>query len=292
MAEDIKRDAERVIDKGQTSASPTDTGAKTDGSPTSKDAGAKEKEAGGDKTDKAKPYDQDPKWQKARAAEKDLNTIREEYGYSTNKDVVDALEHNRELKALIGDRDVKKLLAADKTLREHNQRWEKEQEAKRRADEDPEDTAARLDKKVKSLEDEIAGNKAQQQKAKQDKEAIKTYVSDITSVVDGSEVSDEIRPLLMQITGVDNDLITIDTTDRAAVRRGAKSLVTKTQKFFDERDKKVGDQAVKDYLAGKREVPKIDKADAGTGGEARVPIKNLKDARGLLRENVKEFLGQ
>src|SRR3972149_2023725 len=71
---------------GQQSASPTDAGAKDTGNPQPDiDKGKVDDKS----TEKPLPYDQDPKWKKARAAEARLETILKEHNFLDVEELVD-----------------------------------------------------------------------------------------------------------------------------------------------------------------------------------------------------------
>ena len=130
--------------EGQGPESPTGTGgepgtgASGEGSPTStrgetgtttesgtgKEGGEPKDDASKDDESKPPPYDQDPKWKQARAAEKALNELLEEYNFTSTDDLKEALQKGTKLHEteLGDDEDIDTLVKEAREYREWKRR--------------------------------------------------------------------------------------------------------------------------------------------------------------------------
>lgn len=240
-----------------------DTGGDTSDSPTGDETGVEEKkdespasdeiEGSEKKDEKPAPYDQDPKWKKARAAEKRLTEVLEKNGFDNSEELEEALSQGKSLQELIGSRDAKKLIADAETLKKYNEYWALEEAKKQEDDEEPDETVTRLKKETVDLKKELALNREATEATEESKKALKAYEHEIGNVVSSHSLSKDSDKILGMLLGTGNPLLDVDITDRAAVRQTAKDVAVKFQTFV----KTLQQQAVDEYADGKSKITPI-----------------------------------
>lgn len=224
--------------------------------------------------EKPLPYDNDPKWKAARAAQKTLDEILERNGLESTEDLQDAIEQLKEgesIKDLLGDADVKELLKADKELKDIKAYWAEQDETRRRDEEDPQDTIKRLEGRVKSLQDNISTKEADRQAYEESQKALNNFNSTVESLVDGVEgLDDTERGLLGVMMGLDNPMDTIDISDTRAVKATAAKGIKAFKDFLANYKQKTIDE----YAKGQSDITAIPKGD-GTPGVKSAKKKQL-----------------
>ena len=247
-----------VIDEGQESGSPSDTG-QSGASPA--------------------PYDQDPKWKSARAAEKQLTELMETTGF---EDVESLAEHLKTTK----DIDLAEIMEDSQTLKQYKEYWAANEESKLRQEETPEQTIKRLEERNVKIDNERMSEKESQSEIVNAEKALNNYNKTVTSIVSSNDsIPEAQREFLNMFLGVDNPANEVDIDDPKAVKAMAQQGVKKYQSFVE--------SILKDYRDGKLKIPKV----AGTvDGEAVVEpekkIKSIKDARKASMEILKSKLFQ
>jgi hypothetical protein len=258
--------------KGQPSDSPTDTGAKTPGTP----------QPDGDKVtvddkspEKPLPYDQDPKWKKARAAEARLESILKEHNFLDVEELTDALKNGMTLKQAIGDKDAKKLLEDSEWRQKVETYWDTEKAKQRTSGETPDQTIERLQRENGELRKGWETDKSNFEELRSSERAIKDYEGEATKVMDimtaETPLADSERSLLSKMLGIDNPAVTVDISDRAAVRRAAQESVTQFQTIL----KTIKQQAIDEYVAGKSKLAATSQRATATSEVQSVERKPL-----------------
>jgi hypothetical protein len=208
--------------------------------------------SGSDK-EKPPPFDQDPKWKKARAAEKSLNRIMEKHGFADAEELENAVDEAGSLKAVIGTRDAKKLVEDSEYLNKTKEYWALKKAEEAEANETPEQTIARLKKE----KEEIAKSRQREiedlSDAKRNDEALTSFNKEIGVIVEGAGLPEPESKLLSLFLGVDNPADEVDITDVRAIRKMAKGGV----ETFSELLGAIKQQAIDDYAAGKTGQPQI-----------------------------------
>lgn len=224
-------------DQGAAAKDPADDGAKPDKSEDGKEDG------------KPLPYDQDPKWKKARAAEKALSELLDEHGLLDVEELKEALKTGKSLKEILGDRDAAKLLEESKRLAEINKHWDSEKAAKEREGMSPEEYIAKLEQDNAKLRQSSDEFRTEVEEREHSKRLIEDYKQDIDRVIDSVETpfQDSERDLLRLYLGVDNPANMIDIENRTEVRKMAKESVAKFQTLVQT----IKQHAIDEYAAGK-----------------------------------------
>jgi hypothetical protein len=241
-------------DKGQPAGSPPATadqkagtsdkqGAQSDKPPEPKPDG--DKPAG----DKPAPYDQDPKWKKARAAEKALDDLLQEHGLLDVEELKAKLQSEAELKKQLGTRDPKKLLDDAEYADRVRKNWEAQKRAEQLKDETPDVTIQRLEREnaeLKKTHDEFKNSVEDKEHARR---VVQTYNTEINKVLGTLEtpLPDAERELATLVLGVENPVNLIDIEDVPTVRKTARESLTKFQTVMQT----IKQNTIDEYVAGK-----------------------------------------
>lgn len=252
--------------KGQEGGTPTATADQA--------AATKEPEKTGDQSDKgikattekAAPYDQDPKWKKARAAEATLDAILQEYQFLDIEELKAELAKGRSLSQVLGSRDAKKVLDDAQYAEKVRQHWDAEKKAKAVEGETPEQRVARLEKENEELRrssEEFKNEVMTREHAKQVVENFGTEVDKvIATTLAETPLPDHEKSLLKLFLGVDNPANMIDIEDQMAVRKMARDGISQFQSLVQ----KIKQAAIDEYAAGKSKLT----VDTTKGGSANV----------------------
>ncbi len=243
------------------SSTSTDTKADDKAAQTSDSATDKAAEGSDSATDKAKdkalPYDKDPKWLKARAAEKVLESILSDHEYDSPEDLVKALQSGKSLKELIGAKDAKKLLKDSETLKMYEDHWDQEEKDKKRDEESADETIKRLEGDNKNLKEGQRKEKEDRDFQKAQKKALKRYGDEVSKHLDREGIPKDEAEVLKLHLGVDNPFNKVDLEDPKAV----KEMIADSSKQFLKSIKAIKQQAVDEYAAGKSKIVPITGAE-------------------------------
>jgi len=276
--------------QGQPFGSPPDTGGNTPSNPP----------AGEDTVvaPKPPPYDQDPKWKAARAAEATLQDLLQEHGFLNTEELKQALAQGQTLKQALGDKDPKQLLESASKLEKINQHWSTEEEQKKRQTETAEQTLARLEKDHQKTQREFAQYKESVESKQVSERLIAQYNTDINAILGMSEtpISDHERQLITQIMAVDNPIIDVDINDRRAVRETAKTVLGKVQGTLQS----IKQAAIDEYVAGKSKytpgsrvsAPAQEPAKPATAATATQKPMSVDDTFALANQELLEIVGK
>jgi len=239
-----------------------------------KTAGKEAGEEGDDKT-KPPPYDQDPKWKAARAAQAKFESILEKHGIDA-EDLDALLESGSSVADILGARDAKTLtsiitqLKKDaEYLKEVKAYWA-EQEAQKQKDElTPEQRAEMSEKQLKEYKAAQADEKKAKAEEASIKQALNSYTELVDKAIEASGLEGEDAAMAKLFLGVDNPFNEVDITDRKAVRDMAKANAAKLKTFLDG----VRQKAVDEYAKGKSKFVPISKAE--TSAEETVKKRGL-----------------
>lgn len=273
--------------QGQQGGTPTATADQTAGDTKSDGVGDQSDKGTGlaDATKKAEggekpaPYDKDPKWLKARAAEAALDAILQEHGLLDVEELKAALAKGQSLSQLLGPRDAKKVLEDAEYAAKVRQHWDKEKQAKALEGETPDARVARLEKENEELRrssEEFRNDVQTREHAKKVVENFGTEVERVISAVVGeTPLPAHEKDLLKLFLGVDNPANLIDIEDQTAVRKMARDGIGQFQTLVQ----KIKQAAIDEYAAGKSKLT-VDTTQSGpanvqTGVERKPLPKNL-----------------
>lgn len=221
------------------------------------------KQGKGDDDTKPLPYDQDPKWKAARAAQAKFESILEKHGIEA--DDLDALiESGSSISEILGARDAKTLTSTitqlkkdAEYLKEVKAYWKEQEELKQKDELTPEQRAEMSESKLKAYEKEQADKKAKAAEEQSIKVALNNYTEQVDKAVEASGFEGEDAAMAKLFLGVDNPFNEVDITDRKAVREMAKTNAAKLKTFLDG----VRQKAVDEYAKGKSKIVPISKSE-------------------------------
>ena len=244
--------------EGQGPESPTGTGnqegASAEPSPSSKEGGGEadkgNTESGGEsgsegEDGKPPPYDQDPKWKAARAAESKLNSILEEHGFTNPDDLNEALKNP--LADKIGDEDPEQVLKDAKAYRDMQAQRSEEDARRQEENETPEETIERLRQENQNLRTAEAERSERDQALEQSRQTIERYDRAATDLVETLDMGKHERELALKLLGVGNPMDEVDLDDRKAVASALREQVPAVQKAINT----IRQRAIDEYAAGK-----------------------------------------
>lgn len=254
---------------------------------TSTDVGGQDPDAGNKPDADDKPLEGgDKETPPAGTAKIDVDTILDEHGLESPEELQEWLKNYRDLKGRIGDEDFDEIVEGYETLKTYQGEWAKQEEAKLREKETPEETIARLEKEKAELAGKRKQERQQIKNAESAKKAIDGFNKTVNSAIEANaDVPKEWRPYVAEFMGVDNPIHEVDIEDRAAVRKLAKAGVAKMQKFAN--------MVIKQYADGKLEIPKVSTSETPTPETAKPKqAKNLSEARKILHESISNILNK
>ena len=262
MTDEIKDETTEVIE-----TTPDDDKAKAEvDAKTKEEADAKAKEGALSDVDK-----------KAGEKTQAVQSVLDEYDIDSPEQLGEFLKNLSGLKDQLGKSDLAELKENSALLKKYQKHWAKEESAKKEDGETPEETIERLKKENRRIDKEMRNDRAEQDRAAEASQDLKTFNSTVTSSVEANkDVPVEYRKFLGEFLGVGNEINEVDLDDKAGVKRVAKAGAKKLQEF---------EQAViKRYLKGKTETPKISTA-AETSSEKPVKITK-KNAKAMAIERI------
>lgn len=269
--------AEETKNTEQAGAVPADKGKQPE-APTGKDAEAKKEEKSDSSSEEKLPFDQHPKWKEARTAAKKLNDLLKANNLEDPDDLVELIQKGKAVKGKLHDlNQLDKLIERDKLLSQYEEYWATEKEKKRREAEDPEQTIARLEEKLKEKEKHDKQKDSERAQAEEARRAIQSYDREVKDLVSELELPKEQGEFFNQFLGVGNPFNDIDITDRKAIKKMFTDAVKKKEAY---------DQAIiAAYLKGKKEIPAV--ASTSEGAPEKKPEKiTMRNAKSIFAESL------
>jgi hypothetical protein len=277
MPEEIKTEAAGAVpaDKGAKAEVPTgeNKDAKADSSP----------EVVNDKDGKPLPWDKQPKWVAARAAERKLEALLKANDLTDPDDLLDLVQRGKVVKGKLADlNQLDSLIGKAEKLDKYEAYWQEQEERNRRNTEDPNETIKRLEAKEKARDAAENRKRAEVEHTENTKKAISGYESEVDSLIREIDLPKEQRGFFLEFFGVGNPCNDINITDRKAIKKLVADGVKKKEAY---------DQAViKAYLESKRGIPKINSAAGASANEPK-KIMTLKDRRNMFLERMQSASG-
>ena len=257
------------------------------------------KEAGAEDDDKTKPqpYDQDPKWKAARAAQAKMESILEKHGLDSFEDLDDLIASGSSISEILGARDAKTLTSTitqlkkdAEYLKEVKAYWAEQESQKQKDELTPEQRADMSEAKLKAYEKDQADKKAKAAEEQSIKDSLKSYTEQVEKAIESSGFEGEDAAMAKLFLGVDNPFNEVDITDKKAVKEMAKVNSAKLKTFLDN----VRQKAVDEYSKGKSKIVPISTV-ATPGKEAVVkkalpPGATVEDAFAQAHDEMMEII--
>lgn len=229
------------------------------------------------------PFDKDPRWKAARLAHKKLDELLKVNELTDVEDLAELVQKGKVVKGKLSDlNQLDALIEKAERLDKYEEYWQSEAEKKRREEEDPNQTIARLEAELKRRHLTEQQREEQRVRAEQANSAIKSYEREVINLVKEGEIPKEQQGFVLEFFGVGNPANDIDITDRKAIKKLIEEGIKKKETY---------DQAViQAYIKGKGEILKIGSASSATITETKPKIF-LKDARKIFLETMQKATG-
>lgn len=184
------------------------------------------------------PFDDDPKWKAARAAEKSLNKLLESTGLDSIEALQEALVKGKDIKDLVGDVDtLKEILDKAKTLDRYELHWADqktaEAEAKLQENESAQETIDRLLQKNADLTKGVKEAKQKGESDVEDTKALNKFNSIVNKAIESAsdDLGEEGVRLAEMILEQDSEwLADFDIKDTKSVDKFSKKVIKQLTK--------------------------------------------------------------
>lgn len=214
-----------------------------------------------EKTDIKPLYQDDPEYKAALEVKATLDQVLKDYGLEDLQDLMDELKAGTDIHEIIGDLDLKELIKSHKTLQYYNEEWAKQEAAKQKENETPEETIKRLEREKQELINKEGQSKEEAKRIEEHKKLVKEFDDTIDLILEAQpDIDDDSKSLVRQLMGINNDNLNITVTDKKAATKATQKLIT----MLKERDARIAQKAVDAYAAGKSEIVIKDKAKTST----------------------------
>lgn len=217
-------------------------------------------------------------FEKAKESAEAMSSLLKDHGFDSKEDLVEALSSGKELKGKIGDAKVDDLVAKAKTLDGYEQYWAAQDTKTKREEETPDETVARLEKRLDAFESGKKKEDLKKSQLEENKRVLSDYGSEVKGVLEKDEaIPEEYRPFAGEFLGVNNPANEVDITNRTEIRKMAQGGIKKVQDF---------EQAViKRYVDGKIKIPEMTKTEpVDTDSIKEKNPKTIAEARKVATE--------
>lgn len=237
-----------------------------------KAASESEESAASEKDDKPAPYDQDPKWLAARAAEKSLQEILSDSDIEDVEALKVMLKNGMTITEILGDRDAKQLIQDADTLKKYQEYWAEQERLKEEEDLDPDERAEKYKGELADVKRKQADKETEAGRVTAAKAAIENYNSRIGNIIEKQSFDEDTAEIAKMFLGVNNPFNDVDISDMKAV----KDMATKGAERFTKFLTGVRQKAIDEYAAGKSKIIPITATETpkGPGAEKKTLPKD------------------
>ncbi len=226
-----------------------------------KAASASEEPAASETDEKPAPYDQDPKWLAARAAEKSLQEILGDSDIEDVEALKVMLRNGMTLTEILGDRDAKQLIQDADTLKKYKEYWADQERLKEEEDLDPDELADKYKKELANVKKQQADKETEAGRVTAAKTAIENYNGRIGNIIEKQSFDEDTAEIAKMFLGVNNPFNDVDISDMKAVKDMATKGTERFTKFLDG----VRQKAIDEYAAGKSKIIPITATETPRG---------------------------
>jgi len=229
------------------------------------------------------PWHKDPRFKQDLGLLKVAKSLMEKNGLESVDDLVELVESGKKVKGKQVDLDrLDEIQKKAEKLDRYEEFWRDQEEQKRRATEEPEQTISRLEEQLKKKE---AAEKHKEERRRQQeaaKQALQSYDREVQSLIKEMEIPKEQQNFISEFFGVGNPFNDIDITDRKAIKKLVADGIKKKEAY---------DQAIiQAYIKGKEGIPKVAATQAAAPTQD-APKVMLKDARRIFAETIRKASG-
>ena len=240
--------------------------------------------------EKPAPYDQDPKWKAARAAQKSLDEILERAELESIEDLMEAVESGKTMKEILGSDDLKQLKKDQARLKEIEDFWESDRLRKLEEEEEPDETKERLKREIKELKEERVREKSEAEEAYKVRSSLDNYTTVANKSVTDAGLTGEDAEMAKLFLGVGNPFNEIDITDKKTVKESNMSGAKRFKSYLDG----IRQKAIDDYAGGKSEMIPVTKIEAPViekpSGESKV--ETMDEANESAKAELRQLIGE
>ena len=233
-----------------------------------------------------KPWSKDPRFREDNEAYKlgkSVKGLLEANGLEDIEELKDLVQSGSKVKGKQVDLDnIDSILEKAKKADQWEKYWRDQRELQQRGMETPEQTIARLTQQHQEREKQEEWKRHAEKEKIESQRAIQAYENEVVSQLESIDTSPEAREILAWALGKGNECNEINITDRRAVKK----LVSDGHKKFETFVKTVKEQAIKDYIKGKEEIPKVPSASGTVATTKPEPPKGLKGLRSAFLESM------
>ncbi|MBV6505855.1 MAG: hypothetical protein ILNGONEN_01420 [Syntrophorhabdaceae bacterium] len=229
------------------------------------------------------PWHKDPRFKQDLGLLKAAKSLMEKNGLESVDDLVELAESGKKVKGKQVDLDrLEEIQKKAEKLDKYEEYWRDQEEQKRRATEEPEQTIQRLEEQLKKKE---AAEKHKEERRRQQeaaKQALQFYDREVQSLIKEMEIPKEQQNFISEFFGVGNPFNDIDITDRKAIKKLVADGIKKKEAY---------DQAIiQAYIKGKEGILKVAATQAAAPTQDAPKIM-LKDARRIFAETMRKASG-
>jgi hypothetical protein len=179
--------------------------------------------------------------------------------------------------------NIDEIISKAATLTRYEKFWKQQEELNKQQGEAPEETIARLKKERDDVVNKVTARELSEKEQKEARQSVTFYEGEIKTLLEGAEVSKSEKEFLAWSLGVGNECNEIDIKDKKAIRKVLNDGVKKYNTLVDD----IKNQAVKDYLAGKKGIPNVASTDGTVATTNTEPPKGLKNLRRAFQDSMK-----
>lgn len=238
--------------------------------------------------EKGEPGDDEKGASGKPAATDAVKAILEKHGLESAEQLAEFIDNLAGIKGRLGEEDLAEIMESHKTLQAYRKEWEKQERAKQKEGETPEETIARLEREAEERDARTAKSEQKRKQAETAKRHIEEFNATIKSGIESDEsIPEDYRQFLSALLGVKNPVNDVDIRDKAAVRKVLKTWGAPLLKSFEQ-------AVIKRYRDGKAALPKT---PPPAGGD-KVPVspetkpKNLTEARSLAHQSLRALFSR
>ncbi|MFA5340319.1 MAG: hypothetical protein WC332_00940 [Clostridia bacterium] len=257
---------------------------KKDATADSSTANKDDKDKKVDSSEADMPWHKDPRFKSELALLKTAKSLMEANGLEDVDELKDLIESGKKVYGKKVDLDkLDEIVGKAEKLDSYELYWAQQNELKRRNEETPEQTIARLEKQNQEISHRVTAKEQAEKDAQAAKQSVEFYEGEVKTALD---LMDDLKPnereFISWTLGVQNDCNEITLTDKKAVKKVITSGVKKYQKMVEA----IKEEAIKAYLAGKESIPKVPSTDGASTATKPEPPKGLKGLRSAFMEAV------
>jgi len=196
------------------------------------------------------PWHKDPRFKNELNLIKSAKRLMESNGLESIDELAELVENGLKVRGKEADiANLDQIKSKAKKLEEYQAYWKDQEERKKREQEFPEQTIARLQNELKKEEERRKREDQERQEQEMARNAIRSFEREVSLFVKDTELPREQQALAMKFYGVGNVFNDVDILDKKAVKKMLVDGMKDLENFKQ--------SVIKEYLEKKGEVPKV-----------------------------------